>query len=470
MGDDLIKQPIRRIAAVLRQGKARAEALIDQVIERHERLDATLGAYKHWDPEHARDQARTADAALAAGHDAGPLMGLPISIKDIYGVEGMPTFAGMAEELPAEWRREGPVVKALRRQLPVVTGKTHTVELAFGGVGTNPHWGSPRNPWDAEAHRVCGGSSCGAGVSLAEGSAVVAMGSDTGGSVRLPASVTGNVGLKTSIGRWSARGIVPLSSSFDTPGPLTRSVEDAIVAFSVIDPAHDDGEALFRRCDAVAPADICLGICEEHFWENCAPGVAEGVKAAIDELTASGAQLERLSLPEAGQARERFFRAALFGVEGLSFLEEAYPDRIEAVDPNVRARFEAARKVSAPTYFTEMRKIEELAAAADKRLSQVDVLVTPMVPITPPILDQVASADDYARANLSMTQNSQAINLLALSAITMPVALDQAGMPVGMQLVARHGQEERLLAVALACEKVLGTAAQRLGPPPLCAD
>ena len=474
MGDDLINQPIRRIAAALRRGEAKAEGILDQALARHQRFGASLDAYKHWDPEPARDQARAADAALAAGHDAGPLMGLPVSIKDIYGVAGMPTFAGMAQELPPEWRREGPVVKAIRRQLAVVTGKTHSVELAFGGVGTNPHWGPPRNPWDAAAHRVCGGSSAGAGVSLAEGSAVVAMGSDTGGSVRIPASVTGAVGLKITIGRWSADGIVPLSSSFDTPGPLARSVEDAIVAFAAIDPAHGDlepdGEALMRRCDAVAPADIRLGICEEHFWDDCAPGIAEGVKAAIDELTASGARLDRLSLPEAGLARERFLRSSLFGVEGLSFLEQAYPDRIESIDPNVRARFEAAREVSALAYFTGMRKVEELAATADERFARVDVLVTPTVPITPPTLDEVASADGYARANGMMTRNSQPINLLALCAITMPVALDRAGMPVGMQLVARGGQEERLLAVALACEKLLGSAADRLGTPPLCAE
>ena len=229
-------------------------------------------------------------------------------------------------------------------------------------------------------------------------------------------------------------------------------------------------ELKVRESRGSANQVVTLADGEEHFWEDCAPGIAEGVKAAIDELTASGARLDRLALPEAGQARELFLRTSLFGVEGLSFFEEAYADRIETIDPNVRARFEAAREVSALAYFTGMRKVEELAAAADERLARVDVLVTPTVPITPPTLDEVASADDYARANGLMTRNSQPINLLALCAITMPVALDQAGMPVGMQLVARAGQEERLLAVALACEKVLGAAAERLGTPPLCAD
>ena len=468
MSDELIELSIRGMGAALRAGRARAEELFDAVSERYRRLGPLLDAYKHWDPERAREQARAADTLLAAGRDAGPLMGLPVSIKDIYGVQGMPTFAGMAKELPPEWRAEGPVVAALRGQLAVVTGKTHSVELAFGGVGTNAHWGAPRNPWDASAHRACGGSSAGAGVSLAQGSAVVAMGTDTGGSVRIPASVTGAVGLKTSIGRWSARGIVPLSTSFDTPGPLTRTVEDSIVAFAAIDPAQADAEALFRRCDAVAPDDIRLGLCDEHFWERCAPGVAEAVKAAVDELTAAGARLDRLSLPEVTEATKRHRRSAFFGVEGLSFLEDNYPEMLETLDPNVRVRMEAAREVSALDFFTDMRKVAELASAADERLRQVDVLVTPTVPIPPPTLDEVSTAKGYARANGLMTQNTHPINLLALCAITLPVALDAVGMPVGMQLVARHGHEERLLAVALACEKLLGTPRQRLGTPPLC--
>lgn len=468
MSDDLLELSIRGLGAALRAGQAKAEDLFEAVCERYRRLGELLHAYKHWDPERGRLQARAADAAMAAGRDAGPMMGLPVSVKDIYGVQGMPTCAGTPKELPSEWRSEGPVVAALRAQLAVVTGKTHTVELAFGGVGTIAHWGAPRNPWDAGAHRACGGSSAGAGVSLAQGSAVVALGTDTGGSVRIPASVTGAVGLKTSIGRWSTRGIVPLSSTFDTPGPLTRTVEDAIVAFAAIDPAHDDAEALFRHCDSVAPGDVRLGLCDEHFWNRCAPGVAESVKAAVDQLTAAGARLERLPLPEVNQATERHRRSAFFGVEGLSFLEDNYPELIETVDPNVRVRLEAARPVPATAFFTDLRKVADLAVAADERLRQVDVLVTPTVPIPAPKVDEVATADDYARANGLMTQNTHPINLLALCAITIPVALDTVGMPVGMQLVARHGHEERLLAVALACEKLLGTARERLGTPPLC--
>ncbi|MHA1107891.1 MAG: amidase family protein, partial [Alphaproteobacteria bacterium] len=210
MTGSVLDGTMRDIAAAIRDGSADIEALIEQAIERHDQRGEAFHAYKHWDAAAARAQGAAAAAALAAGHDTGPLMGLPVSFKDIYGVKSMPTFDGTPKELPEEWRSEGPVVAAMRRRLAVITGKTHTVEFAFGGVGTTAHWGAPRNPWDAAEHRVSGGSSAGAGVSIAEGSALLAFGTDTGGSVRIPASVTGHVGLKTTIGRWSTDGIVPL--------------------------------------------------------------------------------------------------------------------------------------------------------------------------------------------------------------------------------------------------------------------
>ena len=470
MSDSVLDRPILAMAEALGDGSVKAEAVIGEALARHERLDSRLNAYKHWDGERALAEARAVDALIATGHDSGPLMGLPVSCKDIFGVAGMPTFGGTPAELPAKWRQEGPVVAALRRGLAIVTGKTHSVEFAFGGVGTNAHWDPPRNPWDAAAHRVTGGSSSGAGVSLAEGSAVLALGTDTGGSVRIPASVTGNVGLKVTIGRWSTAGIVPLSGSFDTPGFLTRSVADAAIAFAVIDPGHDRPETLLRRFEDVSAGDLRLAICDEHFWNDCSPGIAEGVKDAIDELSSQGARLDRVSLPEAGESRERFIRASIFGVEGITYIDEEYPERMETLDPNIRARFDVARKVSAVDFHAEQRALRRLADAVDDRLRHFDVLVAPTVPLTPPTVEEVADADAYARANGMMTRNTQPVNLLELCALTLPVALDKAGMPVGLQLIARRGAERRLFAAGLACERVLGAARERLGVPPLCRD
>lgn len=468
MSAELLDQSIVAIAAALRETPGRLHALMDEVIARHGRFESSLNAYKFWDPDRLRTEAEAVSRLLAAGWDLGPLMGLPVSIKDIYGVKGMPIHAGGPTPLPESWQSEGPVVQALRRQLAIFPGKTHTVEMAFGGVGTNAHWPNPRNPWDATSHRVCGGSSSGAGVSLAMGTAVIAMGSDTGGSVRIPASVTGQVGLKLSMGRWSTAGIVPLSSSFDTPGPLTRTVDDAVIAFAAMDPEHDEPLAVLEALSGVDLGEVRLGIGEPHFWADCEPGIAEAVQQALDELQQAGARTTELLLPEAGEARRRFMEANLFGVEGLSFLREHYPERWDTLDPNVKARFQMAADANAVQYFSECRRVQQLAQQADERLDTVDVMVTPTLPISPPTLEAVSDPQAYIQAGGLMTRNTQPINLLEFCAITLPVGLDAAGMPVGMQLVGQHGQEERLLAVALACERVLGTARQRLGVAPLC--
>jgi aspartyl-tRNA(Asn)/glutamyl-tRNA(Gln) amidotransferase subunit A len=178
----------------------------------------------------------------------GPLQGIPISIKDLYAAEGLPCFAGSSRRLPADpWEKDGPIVATIRRQLGPIVGKTHMVEFAFGGTGLNSHHGAPYNPWDATTHRSPGGSSSGAGVSLLEGSAFLALGSDTADSVRIPACMTGTVGLKVTIGRWSAEGVVPLSHTFDTPGLLARSVSDAAYGFAALDPCMGDPAAFIAR-------------------------------------------------------------------------------------------------------------------------------------------------------------------------------------------------------------------------------
>ena len=187
MPGDLLSGALIEVARDLREKRVTARELIEAVIARHERFGDRLHAYSLWAPEQARAVAAAADAAFSAGVTAGPLQGLPVSIKDLFAASGYPCFAGSSRRLPADpWERDGPLVATLRRQLGVITGKTHMVEFAFGGTGHNSHWGAPYNPWDPAAHRAPGGSSSGAGVSLLEGSALLAFGSDRAGSVRIP--------------------------------------------------------------------------------------------------------------------------------------------------------------------------------------------------------------------------------------------------------------------------------------------
>jgi len=214
MPGDLLSSSLIKIACDLSEKRVTARDLIEAVIARHDRFGEH--AYSLWAPEQARAVAAAADAAFSAGVAVGPLQGLPVSIKDLFAVTGYHCFAGSSRRLPADpWERDGPLMATLRRQLGVIIGKTHMVEFAFGGTGHNSHWGAPYNPWDATAHRAPGGSSSGAGVSLLEGSALLAFGSDTAGSVRIPACMTGTVGLKVTLGRWPADGVVPLSPTFE---------------------------------------------------------------------------------------------------------------------------------------------------------------------------------------------------------------------------------------------------------------
>src|SRR5271170_6955924 len=286
---DLISRPLAEIAGALCEKRATAQELTEQAIARHDRFGERLHAYLVWTPDRARAVARAADAAFNSGAIAGPLQGMPISIKDLFATEGFPCFAGSSRRLPADpWERDGPLVATLRRQLGVITGKTHMVEFAFGGTGLNSHHGAPYNPWDVSTHRSPGGSSSGAGVSLLEGSAFLALGSDTAGSVRIPACMTGTVGLKVTIGRWPTEGVVPLSHTFDTPGLLARSVSDAAYGFASLDPRLGDPLGFIAKSGGLSLDGVRIAVDHPFFWENCDPGIAEAAKEAVDALAREG--------------------------------------------------------------------------------------------------------------------------------------------------------------------------------------
>lgn len=469
MDDMLENESVADLARGLRDNKFSAGALAERAIANHEAGDATFGAYKTWDPARFRAEADVADRAFAAGIDLGPLQGIPVSVKDLYGVRGYPTFAGSPRELPPEWRHEGPVIRALRGQLAVFSGKTHTVQFAFGALGTNPHWGTPRNPWDGDDHRAPGGSSAGAGVSLWEGSALLAMGTDTAGSVRMPASMTGTVGIKTTQDRWSIEGITPLSSTLDTPGVLARSVADAALGFSVIDPeVGADPDSFLAAIETATVGDFRIGVCET-FFADCEPGIAEGVRAALTEIEAAGARITQIEIPDLDEVDQIFRTGGLSAFEFASFINDVLPDFLEDIDPMVGSRFEKMTGLTAADYQSRRRRMAALSAAAHAAMADVHAVIGPTVPITPPKVADVQDPKAYMKANLMAARNTTVANLLAMSAVTIPVALDGAGMPVGLQINCAGGDDARAIAIARAFEKVLGTARQRLGTPPLAS-
>ena len=439
---------LKALAADLAAKRTTARELLARSVAAH---DPALNAYKLWAPDFAQRQAEAADAAFAAGIVAGPLQGIPVSVKDLYGIAGLPIFAGSPRALPEAWQREGPVVGRLRRQLPVVVGKTHTVEFAFGGLGANCHWPVPWNPRDRKVHRAPGGSSSGAGVSLVEGTALLAFGTDTAGSVRIPASVTGTVGLKTTWGRWSTDGIVPLSPSLDTAGILTRSVADAAFAFAAL-----DGGAAVPALDSLLGCRV--GVARSFFFDDLSSGVGESVEAALGVLDKAGARVSDFTMLGLAELHAIYAHGGIVAPELYRFLRRELPDWLETLDPRVKRRIDAGKTLEAWEYLDRKAAYAAQGKATVEALRTVDVLVTPTVPITAPLMAEVDDDSRYSALNMQVLRNTSMVSFLGLCALTLPIGTDAAGMPVGLQLIAPPFGEAKLLAIAETFERAFAKA------------
>ncbi len=491
---------------------------IAQAVALHEA--SNLDAYVRFDAERALAQAAQVDAKVAAGEDPGPLAGVAVSVKDLYGVEGWPTRAGSKRDLPERWQREGFLVKALRSLGAVVVGKTHTVEFAFGGVGLNPGAGTPVNPWDADERRVPGGSSSGAGVSLWEGSAQLALGSDTGGSIRIPASATGVTGLRQTTGRWPTDGVVPLSSTLDTVGLLARTAADLRWACEAVDGlaragagrATGDGAPGGTRLgwggpgsaegagtgagalgttqggsaeDALGNVDggsaeggpddpggldgLRIGVpWSSYAWERSEPGVVATVRRALGELETAGATLLDMDLPEFDQVGREYLAGTIVTPECIEFLERELPEWLAVLDPVIGRRLDDGRNTAAADYVRVQRLRRRASAAVHDRMAsaRADVLAVPTLPVSPPTVESLAKLDAYREANRRMLSCTSPASMLDMCAVSLPAGLDPLGMPAGLQLIGRKGADPALLAMAAAVEATLGDPPARLGTPP----
>ena len=458
---------LHEVAAAIREDAIRAADLLAHGRRRHRDSEGLLNAYVCWNEDAAARMAGAADAAARAGAFPGLLHGIPLSIKDVFGVAGMPVKAGSSRALPARFAREGAFIGGLRRQLPVFTGKTRTDEFAYGGLGTVGDGPLPRNPWNAERHCAAGGSSSGAPVSLWQQTALVAVASDTSGSVRRPAALSGATGLKPSVSRWPTDDLLPLCPSMDTPGILARSVADLRFAFYAMDPHVADPDAAWRTPDP-DPAGIRIGIPDRVFWEDCDPGVAEAVQAALDELAGKGARLVRVDLPQIDDALAVVERGGIVSSEFMAFMERELPGWLHRLQPQLRARLSGPDRpdLSAVQYLSNRNTLSRCAASLREELRGIDVLATPTLPITAPALEEVAAPEAWQRINRRAVRNTYVASLLGLCALSLPVGLDAARIPVGLQLIAGPWQEEGLLAIGCRFEGALGDARQRLGAPP----
>ena len=403
----------------------------------------------------ARAAAEAADARARAGISLGPLDGAIVSIKDLFDVAGEVTRAGskvLAEEAtPAA--ADAPVVHRLRAGGAVIVAKTNMTEFAFSGVGANPHYGTPGNP--ADRKRIPGGSTAGGAVAVADGMCEIAIGSDTGGSTRIPGALCGIVGFKPSRQRISTAGAFPLSQSIDSIGPLAKTVAACAKADAVMADAVMAGE----NFDALEPAPLAglrIGIAQGMPLENLDETVAKRFSDAIDRLERAGCRLsnEKLALLD-GMAQVNS-RGGVQPVEAFTVHRDRLNRRGDALDQNVRTRLERARNITAADYIEMVNERSALIPAMEARLADIDVLAMPTTPIVAPTIEEMAAPDIFARKNAMLLRNTAIANFFDLCAISLPLPRD-GGLPVGLMLIVRNGHDHRLFRIAAAIERLLGT-------------
>jgi len=389
----------------------------------------------------ARAAADAADARAARGVSLGPLDGVIVSIKDLFDVAGEPTRAGskiLAEEA-APATSDATIVQRLRQGGAVIVAKTNMTEFAFSGIGANPHFGTPANPRDRR--RVPGGSSAGAPVAVADGMCEIAIGTDTGGSVRIPAALCGLVGFKPSRQRVATDGAFPLSKTLDSIGPIARSVADCAKADAIM-----AGEE-FTPVEPIALTGLRFGLAEGLLLDRLDDIVAPAFKAAIAALDGGGVRVSREELPLLNDWVAVNEKGGIIPTEACAIHRDRLRRRAAAVDPNVRIRIERGCAVSEADYADMLRERHRLVGAMDARLAALDVLVMPTSATVAPTIAEVADPKDFSARNAAVLRNTSMVNFFNLCAISLPL---RASLPVGLMLVARNGQDRRLLRIAAA--------------------
>jgi aspartyl-tRNA(Asn)/glutamyl-tRNA(Gln) amidotransferase subunit A len=433
---------------LLRSGDLTSVALTEACLARineHRSLNAFIAVTA----DEAFAAAQAADAARARGGWLGPLHGIPVSLKDLIDVRGIATTAGsnVASTTPAA--ADAPVTSALRRAGAVLVGKCNLHEFAFGTTSDESAFGPVHHPRDPA--RSPGGSSGGSGVAVATGMSLASIGTDTGGSIRIPAAACGLVGLKAGFGEISCEGVVPLSRTLDHTGPLTRTVADAALLYEVLTGrSAEDARAVphvrGRR----------FGMLAGYFVERLEPGVRTAFQAACKRLEEAGAVLDEIAIAHADTIAPVylaivFAEAAVFHGPTLDAVPERY-------SPGVRMRLETGRYVLAEDYLRALSGREVLRAAVDGALSGADALLLPTLPIEAPRIGEASLTIDGTTEPVRnlMLRCTQPFNVTGHPAITVPCGTGAAGMPCGVQLVGRRNATDDLLRVALACEPHIG--------------
>lgn len=421
----------------------RVEAALSAIATHNARTNAFILV----DADGAREQAQAADDERRRGIDRGPLHGVPVSIKDLIDIAGQVTTAGSQVLADSVAAADATVITRLRAAGAVLIGKTNLHEFALGTTCEDSGFGPVHHPLDPT--RSPGGSSGGSAVAVATGMSEMSVGSDTGGSIRIPASVCGLVGLKPSFNDVPTTGVIPLSTTFDHVGPLTRTVADAAAMWRVL---------ADRAADRVSPPEaptLRLGLLGDYFRAPLQPEVAAAFDAAVAALRAAGVTIETRSLPETASILDVYVKIVLS--EGAAWHARYLDTRGDRYRPTVRARFLAGRDFTAVDYLGAQEACEAYRERVDRALHGVDALLLPTLPILAPTLGQseirIGDLDVPVRA--AMLRNTQLFNMTGHPAISLPMAMPAGTLPAGLQLVGRLDRTSTLLAIASACEKII---------------
>ena len=412
-----------------------------------ERYNPVLNAFITVNSASALSEAAEAEREIQSGHWRGPLHGIPVGLKDIIDQKDVSTTAGSAVLKDTIAVADAEVTRRLRQAGAVLIGKLNLHEFAYGGSGIISHFGPVRNPWDTA--RITGGSSSGSAAAVAVGMCFAALGTDTAGSIRLPAAYCGIVGLKPSFGLVSRRGVFPLALSYDHVGPMARTVEDAAIVLDAIagyDPA-DPGSRQFSQSsyqEAIrrSTAALRVAIATEYFHEGIEPEIESELRTAVAQITAHTLSVRDVKVPVDEDRTVHIYEAYQYHEQFLAEYRDQY-------DPQTLKRILQGQDVTEEQYRAARCTLDALRRRSAEIFRDVDVLITPTVPVSPaPIVDLQAGLPELRKRELIMLRNTRPFNVLGLPTITVPCGFTGEGLPIGMQISAGEGAERKVLAIA----------------------
>lgn len=448
----LCELSLTKASELLRDKTISPVDLTQACIDRIQAFDKTINAFITIAAESALQQARAAEREIANNRYRGPLHGIPIALKDLIDTAGLRTTAASAlfqDSVPAE---DAAIVRRLKVEGAVLLGKTNLHEFAYGGSGVVSFYGATRNPWSREY--ITGGSSSGSAAAVAAGMCFAAIGTDTAGSIRLPAACCAVVGMKPSYGLVSARGVIPLSWSYDHVGPLTRNVADAALVLQAI-AGFDHGDLTSREYperDYTEELEgethaLKIGVVRPYFFEELAPDVAAAINNALQVLETIVYEISDASLPV---DTDRTVQAA----ESYAYHEQFMREHADLYQPETLRRLQRGENISAREYILKRNELEVLRNGAKDLFSDFDLLVTPTVPVGAPSLAELqARPEELRNRELVLLRNTRPFNVLGLPTISVPCGATNTGLPVGLQISGAPGDDARVLQLAHAYEQ-----------------